>query len=68
MQTYFFKVYFTDHPYDPSVCEAVSLKDAVKKAQEYIRVWKLDAVIDRIEQMTDEEIKEHLRKKQGGKK
>lgn len=55
-----YKLYLTDFPYQTLVCRATSLQDARKKAQEYIRIWHLDASVDRVEKMTDAEVKQYL--------
>lgn len=41
-------VYFSDSPYDPAYFSGTKT-DATKAARLYIRQWKLDAKIDRIE-------------------
>lgn len=63
MSKTYFKVYFTDYPYQESVCTADSLQDARHQALAYIRAWGLDVTIDRIEQLQDKEVEEYLEKK-----
>lgn len=55
-----YRLYFTSFPYQALVCRAVSMQDAQRKARNYIRIWNLDASIDRIEKMTDAEEKQYL--------
>lgn len=55
-----YKLFLTDFPYSTLVCKATSLQDARKKAQEYIRIWHLDATVDRVEKMSDAEEKKYF--------
>lgn len=47
MTTY--NVYFDDYPYSPLVVHAKDKREARRLGNQYIKVWKLDTSINRIE-------------------
>lgn len=44
-----YAIYFSDYPDDAMKCKATNAREARKKANQYIKAWKLDARIIKIE-------------------
>lgn len=49
-----YDVYLTDYPFKPFRCDARTEEEAFKQGNIYIRLWKLDAEVLRVEKVEED--------------